>query len=251
MTIQKVPRFSPLSEQVCLLIEEQIINGAYRVGDKLPTEKQLGESFKVSRTVIREAIKGLKEKGWIETHVAKGSYVTYNMSKSVQSSFDAAVRMEPDEGFDKLLQLRSMLEPEIAALAASYASENDLAELRNAVAQMAKALREHAEVEEFRMWDSVFHRKLAESTNNNFILMIINPVIEVMRDFQIYHYTKVRNGPQRSNKNHKKILEAIEMRDAAAARKAMVEHIHQLDNDIRNRERAHQHEGNGFEILRR
>lgn len=234
MILRKFPQNTPLSEQVYQLIEEQIINGNYLVGDKLPTEKQLTEFYKVSRTVIREAIKALKEKGWVETRVAKGSFVISNFSKSMQSSFDAAVRMEPEDGFDNLLQLRSIFEPEVAALGAANACEENLKTLRNAIELMEKALEDNNNVEEFIRGDSAFHVALAESTKNRLIIMIITSIIDIMHDFQIYHFSRVKNGGQRSNNCHKRIFDAIEKHDSDSARTTMSEHICQLSDDIQN-----------------
>ena len=80
------------------MVETQIIDGEYRVGDRLPTEFQLASEYKVSRTVIREAMKVLKEKGWIETRPGRGTIVIDNVARGVRSSFDVAMRMDPDCG---------------------------------------------------------------------------------------------------------------------------------------------------------
>jgi GntR family transcriptional repressor for pyruvate dehydrogenase complex len=234
MAMQKLPHNEPLYEQVCQMIENQIINGEILVGDKLPTEKRLTEIYQVSRTVIREAIKALKEKGWVETHVAKGTYVVYNVTKSVQSSFDVAVRMKPEDGFNNLIQVRLILEPEIAALAAEKASQDDIARMRRSVKQMEKALEDNNDVDAFIIGDFSFHLAIAESTGNSLIRMIIAPVVNLMRDFQIYHLKSVEGGSQKSQGNHKKIMEAIEKHDPGAARKFMRSHIIQVRDDIRN-----------------
>jgi GntR family transcriptional repressor for pyruvate dehydrogenase complex len=232
MTIQQLPLNTPLSEQVCQMIETQIVNGEYLVGDKLPTEKQLSEMFQVSRTVIREAIKGLKEKGLVETHVAKGTFVVNNVTKSVQSSFDATVRMQPEERFSNLIQVRLILEPEIAALAAKSASDEDIERMRQAVNQMESALENQNNVEEFIRGDFSFHMAMAESTGNNLIRLIIAPVVNLMRDSQRYHLSNVEGGDRKSQRNHKKIMQAIENHDAEAARKHMHAHIAQVRDDI-------------------
>ena len=232
MTIQRLPQYKSLSEQVYQLIETQIINGEFVVGDKLPTEKQLSEMYQVSRTVIREAIKALKEKGWVETHVAKGTFVVFNVTKSVQSSFDAAVRMKPEDRFRNLIQVRLILEPEIAALAAVSASQEDIARMRKAVNQMEKVLGEKHNVEAFLIGDFSFHMALAESTGNDLIRMIIAPVVNLMRDSQIYHLSNVQRGDQRSQRNHKNIMESIEKHHPEDARKYMRAHIIQVREDI-------------------
>jgi GntR family transcriptional regulator, transcriptional repressor for pyruvate dehydrogenase complex len=235
MTIQQFPQNKPLYEQVCQLIEAQIIEGEIQIGDKLPTENELAGMYKVSRTVIREAIKTLKEKGWVETHVAKGTFVVQNVAKGVETSLDAAVRMKPDDRFSNLIQVRLILEPEIAALAASSASPEDIRRMRQAVLLMDQALAEN-DVDAFLSGDFSFHMAMAESTGNHLIRLIVAPLVKLMRDIQRYHLANVSGGNQRSQKNHSRIMRAIEKNDPDTARQCMYEHIIQVRDDIQNAE---------------
>jgi DNA-binding FadR family transcriptional regulator len=232
MATSQIPHTTPLSEQVASLIESKIIAGDFQVGERLPTEYDLAAMYQVSRTVIREAIKALKGKGWVETRGAKGTFVVYNMTKSVQSSFDATVRMNPEDSFSNLIQVRMILEPEIAALAAVSASPQDIARMRQAVNKMEKALADNNNVEEFLEGDFSFHMAMAESTGNDLIHLIIAPVVSLMRDVQTYHLRHVDGGKRRSQENHRKIMEAIQNRDPQAARKHMYTHINQVRDDI-------------------
>lgn len=234
MIIKQLPQNKPLYEQVCKLIEDQIINGELLIGDKLPTEKELAERYKISRTVIREAIKALKEKGWVETYIAKGTFVICNMEKSVQSSFDAAVRMKPEDRFNNLIQIRLILEPEIAALAAVSASQEDIAKMHQAVNKMEEALRDNKNVNAFLEGDFAFHMVIAESTGNDLVRIIIAPVVRLLRNVQQYHLSHVESGNQRSQSFHNKVMEAIERHDPKVARLSMYEHIIQVRDDIQN-----------------
>jgi DNA-binding FadR family transcriptional regulator len=231
MTIEQLPQNKPLYEQVCHLIESRIIKGEINVGDKLPTENELAVMYKVSRPVIREAIKALKEKGWVETLVAKGTYVVQNVAKGVENSFDVAVRMKPDERFSNLIQVRMILEPEIAALAAVKASQDEIARMRQAVCQMDEAVI-NADVDTFLKADFAFHMAMAESTGNRLIHLIMAPVVNLMRDVQKYHLSNVVQGNQRSQRNHKRIMKGIERHDPDHARLCMYEHIVQVRDDI-------------------
>ena len=234
MIIRQFPHNEPLYKQVYQLIETQIIDGEFGIGDKLPTENELTEVYKVSRTVIREAIKALKEKGWVETRVAKGTFVVHNVAKSVESSFDVTVRLKPEEKFSNLIQVSLILEPEIAALSAISASSADIALMRQAVDQMEKALAENNSIDAFLEGDFAFHMAMAESTGNNLIRLIIAPVVNLMRDIQRYHLSYVEGGNQRSQHNHKRVMDAIERHDPDAARLSMYAHIIQVRDDIQN-----------------
>jgi DNA-binding FadR family transcriptional regulator len=232
MIIPQLPHNKPLYEQVCELIERRILEGDLRVGDKLPTEKEMAELYQVSRTVIREAMKVLKEKGWIETRVAKGTFVVNNVAKTVRDSFDAVVRMDEVRGFRYLIEVREILEPEVAALAASRADETQRDRLRQAVGSMDHALKQGDKSEEYLNADFTFHMLLAESTNNPLIPMILSPLFKLLREQQAYYSSNVKEGPSRSQVNHMKIMEAIANRDPDGARRHMSEHIHQVRTDI-------------------
>jgi GntR family transcriptional repressor for pyruvate dehydrogenase complex len=237
MTIQ-YPQSKSLTDQIVELIENQIINGEYNVGDKLPTENELAAMYKVSRTVIREAIKILKQKGWVETFVAKGTFVVHNTIKGVQFSFDTAMRMQPEERFGYLIEVRLILEPEIAALAALRANKEEIAKMKQAVKLMDKALTDANKIDEFLNGDFTFHMTMAESTSNPLIHLILNPVVSLLRDVQEYHLFNVKGGDQKSQHHHRLIMNAIERHDPSEARLQMHNHIIQLRTDIEKQKAA-------------
>jgi DNA-binding FadR family transcriptional regulator len=232
MTFSPLPHNKPLYEQVCELIETRIIEGDLCVGDKLPTEKEMAEQYQVSRTVIREAMKVLKEKGWIETRVAKGTFVVDNVDERVRASFDTVVRMEKARGYHCLIEIRQILEPEVAALVASRANEEQRKRLQQAIDQMDRALEGKINIEEFLDGDFSFHILLAESTDNPLFSIIISPLMKLLRDQQAYYSSIVWGGPHRSQVNHKLIMAAIANHDPAGARRHMIEHIRQVREDV-------------------
>jgi GntR family transcriptional repressor for pyruvate dehydrogenase complex len=229
----RYPQSDPLYEQVSEMIEDQIIAGKLRVGDRLPTENDLASMYRVSRTVIREAMKVLIERGWIETRAGRGALVIDNVARGVRSSFDVAIRMDPNSGSDHLIEVRQMIEPEIAAHAALRASAEQIALMRQAIEQMDQAVKEDPiSVDQFLDADFSFHMTMAEATGNPFVLMIISPVVKLMREQQAYHVSQIRGGGGRSQANHRLIMRAIEQRDPAAARENMRKHILQVRKDI-------------------
>lgn len=229
----RYPQSIPLYEQVAGMIETQIIGGEFRVGDRLPTEYELASIYKVSRTVIREAMKVLKEKGWVETRSGRGTLVIDNVTRGVRSSFNVAVRMDPDSGWGHLIEIRQMIEPEIAALAAERATQEQIDQMRQAVERMDHAVRDNpVNVEEFLDADFSFHMILAESTGNSLVMMIIHPVVNLMREQQAFHVSQIKGGALRSQNNHHSIIDAIESHDPEAARANMNSHIAQVRQDI-------------------
>lgn len=231
MTTFQLPQKKPLYEQVIELIEEQIISGEIQVGNQLPTENDLATKYQVSRTVVREAMKALKEKGWIETHVGRGTFVIENVARGIDSSFDLALRMDPGSSFGYLIEVREILEPDIAALAAMRASDEKIAEMRVAVEMMDIGLETHT-YELFLQGDFTFHVKMAEATGNPLILMVLNRVVKLMREQQEYHVYHEPRGGEKSQHHHKLIMEAIEKRNPDEARSRMHEHIQQVRSEV-------------------
>ncbi len=237
MDVYFTPQKKPLYEQIVEMIESKIINGDIKVGDKLPTESELGAMYKVSRTVIREAMKTLKEKGWVDTQVAKGTYVIENTGKSIQNSFQMAVQTTPEYGFNHLIEIRLMLEPEIAALAAVRACDDEIARMYEAVLLMNDSLEDHEKddpelMEKFLKGDNAFHNIMAESTDNPLVPIIIAPVVNLMRKTQKFHLFTVKGGKNKSQQYHLLIMDAIKNHNPDLARKYMYEHIMQVKTDV-------------------
>jgi GntR family transcriptional repressor for pyruvate dehydrogenase complex len=235
MSSMQLPQNRPLSEQVCELIENEIIKGTFAVGDKLPTEQELSTQYRVSRTVIREATKILKEKGRLESFVGKGTFVVDRTERGIQSSLDAMLRMNPETSFNYLTEVRELLEPIVAALAALRASDEQIAEMEKAIALMDQSSEDHARQSEFLDSDSKFHTLLAEATGNPIIPMLIKPLGALIRQQQEFMAFEVVGGSVHSQKYHRLIFEAIRLRDAERARAHMEDHIRQVFQDIHDK----------------
>jgi len=121
----KVVRSSRLYEQIVQQVEESIQKGALKTGDELPPE--LAQQFGVSRTAVREAVKALREKGLVEAYPGRGTFIMETSSHPIRLSLDRMVKAGQAEGSRYLTEVREMMEPEIAALAAERADAEDLA----------------------------------------------------------------------------------------------------------------------------
>src|SRR6267378_403434 len=121
--VYKLVRTSRLYEQIVQQIEESILKGDLKPGDQLPAERELAQRFGVSRTAVREAVKALREKGLVEAYSGRGTFVTDGTSQAVRQSLDLMLRIGQQEGPKYLAELRQILEPEIAALAAKRIEE--------------------------------------------------------------------------------------------------------------------------------
>jgi DNA-binding FadR family transcriptional regulator len=225
--VYKLVRTSRLYEQIVQQIEDSILKGALKAGDQLPAERELAIRFGVSRTAVREAVKALREKGLVEAYSGRGTFITDGTSQAVRQSFDLMVKIGQPEGSTDLAEVRSILEPEIAALAAERAEESDRATLREAVAVMDRSLKD---ADAYIEADLDFHLALAEAAANPLILSLIDSIVGLLREQRLRIF-QVEGGPQRGQIHHKRILEGMEKRDAKMARDAMKAHLEQVRED--------------------
>src|SRR6266571_4229689 len=122
----KIVRSSRLYEQIVQQVEESIHKSVLKPGDQLPPERELAQQFGVSRTAVREAVKALHEKGLVEAYPGRGTFVTDGTSYSMRQSLDRMLKIGQPEGSAFLAEVREILEPEIAALAATRVDDEDL-----------------------------------------------------------------------------------------------------------------------------
>ena len=217
-----------LFEQIVEQIQGRIVRGELRAGDRLPPERTLAVSFGASRTAVREALKTLAQMGLIEMAPGRGTTVANNTSHAMRSSLGLMMRVNQLHGSDSLVELREIIEPEIAALAAVRAAAEHLADLRVAVEAMDQALRN---APEYIRADNLFHRTLALATRNLLILSLVDSIVDLLSE-QRAHIFVVDGGPERGQVYHKALLAAIEQRDADAAREAMHAHLTQVRADV-------------------
>ncbi len=220
-------RSSRLYEQIVEQIEQLILDGKLHPGDQLPSERELAEQFNVSRTAVREAVKALREKGLVEIETGRGTFITHGVSKALRRSLDWMVRSGEGNRLADLVQVRNILEPEIAALAADMATGPDIESLEQAVSVMDSALND-ADV--YVEADLGFHLALATATQNRLIPTLIDPIVDLLRE-QRKRIFLVEGGAQRGQYHHKRILDAIKKHDRMAAREAMQAHLAQVRQD--------------------
>jgi len=225
--VYKVVRTSRLYEQIVQQIEDSVLNGSLKPGDQLPAERDLAQRLGVSRTAVREAVKALREKGLVEAYSGRGTFITDGTSQAARQSFDLMVKIGQQEGAPHMAELRLILEPGIAALAAARIEEPELVALRETVAVMDRAQKDPGAYIEA---DLDFHLALAEAAANPLILSLIDSIVGLLREQRIKIFN-VEGGPQRGQLHHKRILEAMERHDPEMARSAMHAHLEQVRQD--------------------
>ena len=161
-----------LAEQVADGIMNLIQETPYKAGDKLPTEKELCESTGAGRNTVREALKILASRNVIEIRQGAGTFVSEKQGIPDDplgfSMVNDHVKLTKD-----LLQVRIMLEPQIAALAAQCAKEHEIKELEEILEEMEAAMKKR---EDYSELDTKFHTKIAQCTHN-IVMENLVPVI--------------------------------------------------------------------------
>jgi len=216
-----------LYERIVSQIEQRIEKGELKVGDQLPAERELAEQFAVSRTAVREAVKALRQKGLVEIRPGRGTFITNGTSDTIRNSLGMLMKIGATKGSGNLVEVREILEPEIAALAATRITDEYIAAMQEAVKIMDTAL---DNVNVFVEADLDFHLALAEATQNPFIPILMDSIIDLLRE-QRKRIGLTKGGLQRGQTHHKKILSAVINHDPEAARQAMQGHLKQVRND--------------------
>ena len=208
-----------------------IVAGDIQPGAYLPTEMNLAGQFGVSRTVIREAVKVLATKGLVEVLHGQGVRVLPQRS---WNAFDPLILHLRERNGDlpqllgELLQVRRIVETEVAALAAEMATDDEMAELQHILAQMDDTAED---LDEYNRLDLQLHGYLATITHNSLLPALLRPVSELLalgRDVTL----KTRGTSTFAQTGHREIVEAVARRDPAAARAAMERHLRLFENDI-------------------
>jgi DNA-binding FadR family transcriptional regulator len=209
-------------EQVVRQIESAIRSGQLGRGQKLPTERELGASFDVSRGVVREAIKVLSAMGLVEARQGSGLFVRNDPIQSVTRAFVLSVSPNA-ESVEKLFEFRAGLEREAAIHAATRRTDADLDRIENAVNQTRQS-REPLDWDRFGDADNEFHRAIADASGNPYLSVAITTAREMQRDV-VNLFKKHPGSIDTAIRHHEAIFAAIRDQDPAAAGDIMVEHV--------------------------
>ncbi len=225
--IQPVTR-QRLYEKVADQIQALIASGNLAAGDRLANERTLAEQFEVSRTVVREALKTLAVRGLIEVRPGQGTFVVDATGDTLSRSFQTMLYLDQGEDpYASLVEVREILEPEIAYRAALRARPENVEAMRDAVASMDAHMHDMVG---FIRADDAFHLALAVATQNAFVPRLLSSVVDVLHEHRSRIF-RTSGGAQRGQSHHKRILRAIEDGAPEAAREAMRGHLAQVRED--------------------
>lgn len=216
-------------EQIAAAIRARIVSGELAQGEKLPNERQIAASYGVSRNVVREAIRTLAKDGLVVVRQGSGTYVADATSQALGDSLELALSVGGvKQNLGDLIEIRQIIEPTVAGLAAERATPDDIKVLRHEVESMEGAF---DDVEAFIAADHRFHIAIADCTQNRLVSMMLFPIVDVLNE-QRKRLFFVADSARTAQAFHHRILKAIEKGDAIGATEAMQGHVGQVRRDI-------------------
>lgn len=211
-------------------LRQQIFDGRYKVGDKLPPERLISEEFNVSRTVVREAIIMLELDALVAVRKGSGIHVIADAPAS-QGSDDEPLEQKVREilteikkaGPFEMLQARQLVECMIAAFAATQVTKQDIVELTR-----LQELGHQEDQTRDSVWDREFHLQIARATNNSVLAMLVELMWYGRESNPLWTKLHEHIDPDELNswhQDHSEILKSLIRKDASATQKAMWQHI--------------------------
>ena len=217
-------------EDVARQIQRLIVDGVLTPGELLPPERQLAEQFGVSRNSVRDAIRALELTGFVIARHGEGNVVA-DVSADTLVAPIATLLLHKRKLVAELLDVRRMIEPALAARAAVHASDEEIAHLEEILdRQRQKTGRGESTVEE----DSQFHYSIALAAGNSVVRKLLDVLMDLLRETRA-RSLQVEGRLERSLAGHRRVLHAIQHRDAEEAERAVRQHLEEIESIVMKR----------------
>ncbi len=218
----KIGTSHTLSQRIERKIEEAIRQKKLVIGAKLPSEKELCESFAVSRTALREALRRLSARGLVEIKKGSGMYVSEIKTEDAIKSLNLFYDLKFDSNLIRqIIEVRRIFEPEIAKLAATNRKSEDLTVLHKNIQELSECNTDNTQLEVDLI--NRFHMNLAKSTGNPIVIISMEPVYSLLPRLRNMIYANIEGEKEYTLSLQKKILTAIDNKDPEEAYKYAVE----------------------------
>lgn len=222
---EKLKMFKPIKktrvyEEIVAKIKDMLEKGRLKSGDQLPGERELSEVFQVSRSSVREALRTLETQGFLESRQGDGTYIASKPVESLVSSLASVIFSEKDSQME-LFEMRRLIEPRLAHLAAERATQEEIAMMEQALVLQEEAV---ARGETGTDVDKSFHYIMAKATKNKVLLRLTDSMRDLLAESRD-KYLQVEGRPDKSILRHRQVLDAIKARDGELAAQVMLEHV--------------------------
>ena len=227
---------TPISQGIAHRLEQLILDGDYKPGQKIPSERQLTEKLGVSRSLVREALKELHGRGIIKTQHGKGSFVSDILPVVADESVLMHLFQDHSRTLYDLLEVREQLEGQAAKLAAERGTEKDFYQITKAI----EALEKSDALVNAKL-DHSFHRAIAEASHNPVLIHVLNSLKGLtLQSVQVTlsnlsHRDHIK---QQIDKHHRQIYNAILGRQPQWAMKAATAHVFHVRTSLKEIDKA-------------
>lgn len=236
-------RAEKLSAAVVHQIEQLILRGILRPGDRLPSERDLAERLGVSRPSLREAIAELQARNLLVSRAGAGIFVTEVLGSAFSEPLIQLFANHDEAVFD-YLTFRRDLEGLAASRAATHGTDGDLAVIQNIFDRMCAAHGKRNPDEESRL-DADFHLAIVEASHNVMMLHMMRSMYQLLREGVFYNRKimfRQRTTREALLGQHRAINDALQARDAEAARANVEAHLSYVENSLAANRKAETHE---------
>lgn len=216
-----------IHEEVVSQVHELIKEGRFKAGDQLPSERELAETFKVSRTSVREALRALETQGLVISKTGMGNFVADLPIESLVAPL-ARMLIEEKNALADVFELRKLIEPQIASLAAERASAEDVARMKLLLKKQREQVERGATGVDA---DTELHFAIGQATQNHAIEKLVSGLLDVLSHSR-EESLQTSGRRQASIDSHLAIVAAIEKHDQTKAREAMRYHIEQVEQNV-------------------
>ncbi|MBU2054094.1 MAG: FadR family transcriptional regulator [Proteobacteria bacterium] len=227
--VEKKRAYEDIVQQVLALIEE----GKLKRGDQLPSERELTDIFKVSRTTVREAIRTLESMKLLQCRQGNGTYVLASSEEALIQPLAAALFNKKDDIRD-IFFIRRIIEPHVAQLAAENATSQEIEEMERILQEQKQCIRDGKNIIET---DSAFHSLMVKATKNHVMERLVIALIDLLRQSREQYLTEGENDKRanRSLDGHRRVLSAVKNGDGDDARNSMMKHLEEIESIIFHR----------------
>jgi GntR family transcriptional repressor for pyruvate dehydrogenase complex len=219
-------------EDVVAQIRALIDDGRLKQGDQLPTERELSETFRVSRATIREAIRTLESAKLVQSRQGDGTYVLASSEETLVQTLAAVLFNEKDTIYD-IFYVRKIIEPHVAELAAENATLGEIKELATLIMEHEESIAEGKSVTKY---DSAFHGLLARMSKNPIMERLLSALVDLFEQTR-GEYLQNDERAKKSFIGHHEVFTAIKSRDCTAARRAMSRHLEKVEMIVMGKKR--------------
>ncbi len=218
-----IQREPSLASRVTASLLEAISSGRFASGSNLPSERELSDQFGVSRTVIREAVRGLEAKGVLDVRSGRGATVVAVSPRRVSETLDLYLRSAQSAAIiqaDDIADVRRTLEIRLVQLAVERATDDELAAIEASI----RAMEDAGSVEERGVADADFHRQIAVATHNTLYVTLLDAINAPMMSIRVRSLA-LEGRVGRAVAQHRAVYDALVARNATGAVEAMADHL--------------------------